>query len=54
MIDLLKLREFIWERCEADDNKTDQIMGRIRQLIEEVERLTAENKLLRIVASCFL
>lgn len=26
-------REFIWERCEADDYKTDEIMAFLRGLI---------------------
>jgi hypothetical protein len=27
------LRDFIWERCEADDRKTDEIMEEIFYLI---------------------
>jgi hypothetical protein len=26
----MTLREFIWERCEMDDNKTDEIIQLIR------------------------
>jgi len=49
MIDLEKLREFIWERCQADDHRTDEIMEYIRQLIEEVDMLQAENESLKKV-----
>ena len=28
-----RLREFIWERCEADDLKTDEILREIKKVI---------------------
>lgn len=37
-----ELREFIWERCEADDYKTDEIMAHIVALYDENERLKVE------------
>ena len=39
-----RLREFIWERCEADDLKTDEILAEIKKVIAE-EAPKGENEL---------
>lgn len=34
-----KLREFIWERCQADDKATDEIISAIEGLVPSEEEL---------------